>query len=79
MPNLLLIDLMEMDILFLSSILKLNASEKAKLAASVRQIIEIYNSEVPDTASRKTTTTARQRTQVTAKRYAFDGNATKQH
>ena len=70
---------MEMDILFLSSILKLNASEKAELTASVRQIIEIYNSEVPDTAGRKTTTTARQRTQVIAKRYIFDGNATKQH
>ena len=69
---------MEMDILFLSSILKLNASEKDELTASVRQIIEIYNFEVPDTAGRKTTT-ARQRTQVIAKRYAFDGNATKQH
>ena len=53
--------------------------EKAELTTSLRYIaiflksgIPIYNSKVPDTASRKT---KRRRTQAIAKRYAFHTNA----
>ena len=51
----------------------MNTSEKAELTVSVRRSerfsksgIVIFNSDVPDTAYRKTTTTARKRTQATA-------------
>ena len=53
--------------------------EKAELTASIRHIarfvksgIPIYNSEVPDTADRKT---RRRRTRAVAKRFAFHTNA----
>ena len=55
--------------------------EKAGLTASIRHIaillkseIPIYNSEVPDTAGRKT---RRRRTHAIAKRYALYANATR--
>ena len=53
--------------------------EKAELTASIRHIvillksgIPIYNSEVPDTAGRKTT---RRRTQAIVKRFSIYANA----
>ena len=57
----------------------MNTFEKAELTTSIRHIaiflksgIPIYNSEVPDTASRKTR--RRRRAQAIAKRYTFHAN-----
>ena len=54
--------------------------EKGELSASINHIVRflksaipICNSEIPDTAGRKTR--RRRKTQTTAKRYAFDANA----
>ena len=60
----------------------MNTLEKAELAVFVHHIerfsklgIQIYNSEVPETAGRKTR--RRIKAQMIAKRYAFPANATR--